>query len=223
MKLFAKTIAAQAIRNIDVDVPQNRVYDMIEWCFEAEKLIGTLESYEHKECILKITNYRAELPNDFCILKGIKIGENYPEATNRDFTLFNKNHASLANRTSGESISNISHDPIYNETKFWIGDGYIHTTVESVDLGISYWGFPLDDEGYPLVHKNHAEAVTAYLMYMYYQADFIKGKISLGAFNHLQNRWWQLCNDARANDNMPNRKEIEAAAGIWNNFNLSIP
>src|SRR3990170_3084791 len=75
------------------------------------------------------------------------------------FTLFNKNHESLANKISRESISNISHDPIYNETKFWIGDGYIHTTVESVDLGISYWGFPLDDEGYPLVHKNHAEAV----------------------------------------------------------------
>src|SRR3990167_56077 len=136
MKLFAKTIAAQAIRNIDVDVPQNRVYDMIEWCFEAEKLIGTLESYEHKECILKITNYRAELPNDFCILKGIKIGENYPEATNRDFTLFNKNKSLLVKIMQVLPIE-------LGFIVYWIM-AYIGYTLESVDLGISYWGFPLD-------------------------------------------------------------------------------
>ena len=218
MRLSAKTMVANAIRNLDKDNLTDREYDMIEWCYEAEKLIGSDDSFERRECVIPIVNYRAQLPPEIYRFHSIKIGNSYPEYTGRDFVLFHKDSPNLANRSSGNSMYNLDSEITSDMPKFYIDGSFIHITSAATELGLAYFAFPTDDEGYPLVYDKHAEAVTAYLEYKLLWPDFLNSKVPNYAFQEAKLRWLQLRNTAYAEDSTPDRKQRDRIGAIWNTF-----
>lgn len=131
--------------------------------------------------------------------------------------------SNLADRRSNDSLHNLNNPVINNLPKFYLADGYLNVTMPDGNIGVAYRAYPLDSEGVPMVHPNHAEAVTAYLIYKYFQAEWIKGKISQGVFGELKNRWLELCRNARGRDNMPSRREMDHIGYIWNNLKMVTP
>lgn len=227
-KVSAKLVVANTIRDLDLQSGSKKFDAMIEWCYEAEKLIGAQDSFQKKECELKITNYRAELPSDFIKLISIKVGDSYLEYTARDFTNFSKGGdpdegGNLADRRSFDSQSNVNNPIQFGLAKFSIDGNVINVTIDSGTLGIAYFGKALDEQGYPLIEESHVEAAVAYLTYKIYNTEFIKGKISQGVFMEIKRRWLELCNNARGNSNLPDRKKADYIGGMWNSFKPSPP
>lgn len=239
-RLSANTLIAQVIRDLDIENANRRTDAMMEWCFEAEQLIDTERSYIRKECVLRVENYRAELPGDFYDLVSVKVGDSYMEHTGRDFVLFHKGTSSnieedvtdqggngnLADRRAQDSLSNLNHPVINNLAKFYIADGFINTTTTNTDIGLAYHGFPIEEVNgimVPMIHPNHATAVTAYLVYKYLFPGFVKGKVSGSVYAESKNRWLELCLNARGTDSMPDRKRADYIAAIWNNLKVHPP
>ncbi len=235
-RLSGKTLVAQAIRDLDIQDGNRRTDAMIEWAFEAEVLIASSNSFPLKECVVTVKDYLGELPRDFYKERSIKIGDQYPEFTGRDFRKFNKGsqsattdgtqtgvgNANLADQRAFDSVVNINHPVLNNLNKWYISDGFIHITAKDTDVGLAYFAFPVDGDD-PQIHPKHAEAVTAYIVWKYQLPRFVAGKISQGVYSELKTRWLELCRTARGKSNMPSRKEVDYLGGLWNNLKIAPP
>ena len=76
-------------------------------------------------------------------------------------------------------------------------------------------GVELDDEGWPLISETHEDAVTAYIMYMHKAISFYNGKTPLYVHNELKTRWFDLCGQARGDDELPDAEEMKYLTNIW--------
>ena len=45
--------------------------------------------------------------------------------------------------------------------------------------------------------------------------DYINGRLALHVYQNLERRWQMLCGQARGNDNMPDTKEMEYIAAVF--------
>lgn len=217
-RIGSKTVAAQLVRDYDIDNPNRIINSVIEWSREALVYIGTKESFERKECVVPIENYKAELPHDFIRLIDLKMGENFPEINTRSFRLTGKDDPNLADRSSGQSLDNNNSSPISDFTKFNIENGWIYTTAKDGNIGISYYAFPYDDEGDTTIDISQLEAVTAYCKYMYLESRTISGKIPFRIYKNAEQRWITLCGKVRGDNVIPSRAEAERLGAIWNNL-----
>jgi len=211
-----KTVISSVIRDLQLNDVSNIADSMIEWAFEAEMLIGTYNTFERVECELDIKNNRAKLPKDFYKLISLKIGNSFPQYTNRDFRLFYKG---IGNATPGIP-SNLAQGINDTEWKFSIDNNYIHLSNNSSAeaatlLGISYMAIPLDEHGFPYILHDHVTAVTAYIIWKYKLADYVRGKIPHHVYAELEKRWVWLCGNTRGNDSMPDTKELEYIGYVW--------
>ena len=217
-RISSKTVAAQLVRDYNIDNPNRTINAVIEWSREALVYIGTKEAFERKECVIPIKNYRAELPFDFYRLIDLKMGENYPEMNTRSFRLTNKEDSNLADRTAGQSLDNQTSSPISDFNKYNIENGFIYLTADTGDLGISYYAFPYDDEGNPTIDISQLEAVTAYCKYMFLESRAISGKVPFQIYKNAEQRWFFLCGKTRGDNVMPSRAEAERLGAMWNNL-----
>lgn len=108
------------------------------------------------------------------------------------------------------------YDFVPNSSKFSIENGYIHFNAIPDDrVGIAYWGVWLDDEGWPLIKAAHEDAVAHYCMYMYKARDFYSGKLPQYVHQELKTRWFELCGQARGDDELPNSEELRYYNNLW--------
>jgi len=99
---------------------------------------------------------------------------------------------------------------------FSIDNGCINfNALDGVKIGISYMGIDLDEDGWPLISETHEDAVTAYIMYMHKSVEFYNGKLQQYIHNELKMRWFDLCGQARGDDELPNAEELKYLANMW--------
>jgi hypothetical protein len=102
------------------------------------------------------------------------------------------------------------------EQVFSIDNGCINfNAYDDEKIGISYMGIDLDENGWPLISELHEDAVTHYLMYMYKSIDFYNGKLANYVFQELKLRWFDLCGQARGDDELPNSEEMKYLSNLW--------
>ena len=109
-----------------------------------------------------------------------------------------------------------NYDGSGNDQVFSIDNGCINfNAYDDTKIGVSYMGIALDEDGWPLVSEVHEDAVTHYIMYMYKSRDFYNDKMSAGAFDRLEKRWFDLCGQARGDDELPNAEEMKYLSNMW--------
>lgn len=102
-----------------------------------------------------------------------------------------------------------------NTSKFSLDNDHLHfNAIQSGKVGIAYWGIKTDEEGWPMIHSTHADAVAQYIMWQYNIANWIGGKIATGVMDRLERRWYTLCAQARGDDEMPNSQEMRYLANL---------
>jgi len=218
-RLSVKSIIAGVIRDLQLE-DVSRIYDyLIEWSYEAEVLIGSYDTFLRVECEIEFKNNRAKLPNDFYQFISVKIGNQFPEVTNRDFRLFNQESPYLAKRNNQVSSTyTYDFDGTQNSNmKMNIDNNYIHlSNIEDGEKGgLSYTAFDLDDDGLPYIKQSHQMAVIAYLNWKVNFATYTRGKMAHHVYKELEGRWYFLCGQARGDDEMPNPKELEYVAAMY--------
>ena len=235
-KVSIKTIIASVVRDLQLNDVSRYIDSIIEWAYEAEMKIGSYESFERKECVLKIKNNRVALPKDFYKLISFKVGGTYPESTNRDFRLFYKQSNKLATANSGFPVVQNYYqagDGVVTSTdsgstggtiKMSLDNGYINlsSSSDTNEGAISYLAIALDDEGYPLIQQGHETAIVSYCVWKLKLPDYVNGKLPQHVYSELEKRWTWLCGQARGDDEMPNPKELEYLSAMYNQL-LPLP
>ena len=225
-KVSINRIIGNVIGNLDIKNVNNSIDDFASWAIEAENKIGATDSYKHFECEITINNKKASLPPNFVYLEGLKLGDSFLNVSYREFRMFGNNISSnLANNTAANIntgvTANFRNDGLgFNfgtsdssggtANIFSIVNGfiYVNSLSDGKKIGISYQGFDLDDDGWPMINRQHEDAVSHYLMYMYKARRFYEGKLPHIVFKELESRWLWLCGQARGDSEMPDTQEM---------------
>ena len=229
-KVSIKTIIASVIRDLQLKDVSKYIDSIIEWSYEAEMKIGSYESFERKECVVKIKNNRVPLPKDFYKLISFKVGSTFPEITNRDFRLFHKESTKLAASSNGFPIvqnyyqagdgvvTSIDSGSSDGTIKMSVDNGYINlsSSSNSNEGALSYLAIAMDEDGYPLIQQGHETAIVSYCVWKMKLSDYVSGKLPHHVYAELEKRWVWLCGQARGEDEMPNPKELEYLAAMYN-------
>lgn len=130
--------------------------------------------------------------------------------------LANANVAKLNTGINRQGMGSYDYSGNFNESVFSIDNGCINFNVlDDTRIGISYMGVELDEDGWPLISEIHEDAVTHYIMYMYKSIEFYNDKLSVGVFDRLERRWFDLCGQARGDDELPNAEEMKYLSNMW--------
>src|SRR6476619_1354504 len=60
-----KSIIAKLYRDLQLKDEEGLIGDILEWTGEALDKIGVYNQFEEKSCIISVSNYKGNLPNDF--------------------------------------------------------------------------------------------------------------------------------------------------------------
>lgn len=239
-KVSLYRIIGNTIGNLGLKNASNHIDDFARWAQEAELLIGSKNSYKHYECEIEIKNKKACLPPNFCYLEGLKLGDHFLNVTYREFRMFGNNNpgnlagGAAANINTGVTAEfrndnlgfNFGYSNEVDSTAnvFSIVNGfiYVNSLQDGTRIGISYQGLEVDDDGWPLIAKDHELAVTSYLMWKFKSVEYFNGKLRGDIYKELEQRWYWLCGQARGDDEMPDQKELEYLGNMWNQL-LPLP
>lgn len=215
-----------ARRSLEIEQMGSIMSDFIEWAWDGEKKIGSSVTFTRKECFIDIENYTGCLPKDVLYILGIgKTGMKLEQST-ADFQFFEKKLVSNGGGFALASAATATQfiDSLYgfynnSPMKFSIHNGKIHMAgYETGQIAIAYKGVCLDEEGYPLVNELHVEALAAFLIYMYIQREYLRGRAPKYLHDDMKLRWLELCLQARSEDEMPNPIDLRILNNIWNNM-----
>ncbi len=104
-----------------------------------------------------------------------------------------------------EQVFSIANDCIY----------FNSSDANDFRVGISYMGWDIDEEGWPVVYWQHEDAVTQYLKFMYLSKRYYQGKLPKHVYDSASERWYWLCGQARGDDELPDQEEIRYLSNLW--------
>ena len=179
---------------MDYDLP---FADLLTWVGDAINLIGHPNQYINKiighqdYTPFDITHYRAQLPCDFYKLRQLAVDgfPVYPSSHSfhhlmdgeccgidqlggTDGDSFIDNFGNVFNTALGTKYSS---EPV----TYTLSNNWLTLSVETGKVCMSYWAFPTDDDGYPMVPDeiSYKEYVKKYLTYKLDYIGWRKGTI----------------------------------------------
>jgi hypothetical protein len=167
--------------------------EIAEYALEYIRLLGAPLTYLDKTEIIKIVDYKGELPCDLIHIKGIQ-------------------HcgSGIALRWASDNF-HLSNEGNTREFTYTTQKGILFTSFCEGDVEISYKAIALDEEGYPLIPDD--EKVTLgleyFILYRYLEPLWLMGKITDKAFNHIsqQRDWYIGAADASLRNMNPDQLE----------------
>ena len=234
-KVSIRRIIGNVIGNLRIKNVNEYIDDFARWAVEAENFIGTSNSYVDKECLIQFKNMKACLPDDLMQLTALKFNDREIELTERNFSMWDKGpsnggsvhlatvQAARLNlgvtaqvKTTLGSHYGAQHDFV-NNIVFSLKNRYVYVNTTGIDeVGISYSGIALDNEGWPMIAEGHEPAVQAYLAWQYSFSKAFQGKLNVGISDRMERRWYDLCAQARGDDELPNPAELEYLGNMMN-------
>jgi len=192
--------------------------DLAQYIGDAIKLIGAPNSYEIKDCVIKIKDFRGTLPNDLVYIDqtlwktGVdsKGKSNYVAMRYASSTMHSKYH-----KLGSPDFNQIS------EFTYSLNNHYIHADVSDGEVFMVYRGLVLDDLGLPQVPDNikFEKACIAYIQLQHYYTMWVLGKLPDKVYNHAEQEWaWYVAAAQTAGQ----LKTIDEAESFSNAFSRLI-
>lgn len=182
--------------------------DIVEWVFIAQELIGVPSAYIQKVTDgntdwnhyppISIVNHRGELPCDFHQLISVR------EYCNKLPMV-----ADSGTFLKSQNDPDINH---YSNITYTINNNYIFTNIEEGTIEISYWAFPTDENGMPMIPDDvrYIKAVEAYLTERIARRMLIQGKMDRYTFELLEREWLFYVKSAKSRAALPSYDQAEA-------------
>jgi hypothetical protein len=86
-------------------------------------------------------------------------------------------------------------------------EGIRFNALQTKNVVLVYWGINVDEQGYPLVTRNHEEAVVAYIVWKLYSARIFLGTGNFNAVNAYKEEFINSLLEARGDDAFPTLEE----------------
>ena len=181
--------------------------DMVEWAFIAMELINVPSCYIQSVTDgnterghyppLEVINYRAELPCDFHKLINVREYCNQiPMVTDSGTFLQSTNNPSIT---------------MYNNITYTINNDYIFTNIEEGFLEMSYWAFPTDEKGLPMIPDDvkYLRAIESFLSFKIAIKLWLQDKLSTDKKTYFEQNWYWDAKAAKGKADIPTYDQVE--------------
>lgn len=180
---------------------------VIQYALDFIGIHGLPEMYQHKETILHVKDFKAELPCD-CItiemVKDCKTGESMRAMTD----VFNprRNHVDYAERRR------------FHELSFKTQGRTFFASFPEGDVAMAYLAIPVDEEGLPLLidDPQYLLALDAYIKREVFVMLFDQAKIAQAVLNSAEQRYAWASARLTTHFKVPSISEMESITRMWN-------
>lgn len=175
----------------------------VNYAIHFIQLVGMPNAFLEKTAVIKIDNYRGELPCDFYEIIQVR------DKNKRVF------------RYATDSF-HMSKNTKYHDLTYKLQGSCIFTSIKEGDIEVAYRAIAIDDEGYPLIPDNVSfiQALEAYIKKQHFTILFDQGKIQAGVLQNTQQEYaWYVgqCQNALI------RPSLDQMQSITNMLNTLIP
>tara|TARA_R110002020_G_scaffold68971_2_gene179867 strand:- start:5921 stop:6667 length:747 start_codon:yes stop_codon:yes gene_type:complete len=188
--------------------------DAAEYALEFIRLVGAPLALVNEVKTIKVTSYKAALPDNLITIRGIKMiedtdsnGRIMPNNFNGEVAL--RYATDIYHQGLDCDISDPNYIPEYT---YEVQKGIIFTSFEEGTLQISYKGIGVDEDGYPLIPDNEkfTMGLEYYISHRYLEGLWAMGKITDKVFQYYeQKRHWYL-GAANSSMQMQNIDQLES-------------
>jgi hypothetical protein len=228
-----KKVIAKVFADLALEEDTHRISDMIEYCGDALKKIGSFPQFITKVTgkenvpMLILENYQAKLPVDLYSLNQVA----YSGTLSSPFFpmqgasgSFSSNHAVTQQYGSTTTTTTTSTSPTGENNTIFSGmyqynvvGGYIKTNIKDGYLMISYQAIPIDDDNYPLVPDDESffEALYWYINMKLMYPKWVAGQIRDAVYYDAKSSWNYYRKQAYGNAMMPNADQLETIKNVW--------
>ena len=186
----------------DVDLEQ-----VIQYVIDFISIFGIPQTYQHKEVILHVDDFRCELPCDLITIEMVKecrSGQSMRLMTD----VFNpeRNHPDPAERRR------------FHELSFKTQGRTLFASFPDGDINMSYLAIPVDDEGLPLLIDDpvYLLALDAYIKKEVFTVLFDQAKIQGSVLQHAEQRYGWAAGRLDTHYKTPSISEMESITRMWN-------
>lgn len=163
------------------------------------RIVGMPKMFEDKIEKISVENYRAQLPNDFYTIIGIR-----KHGSNQVFQHDINSHD--VNRSSGLT--------------YRIQGNIIYTSLSEGDIDVEYKSLVVDEEGYPKIPDNSSfiKALELYIKKQYFTVLFDMGKINQQILNNTQQEYAWYVGQCQSDLVRPTLDEMHSITNMWNSL-----
>lgn len=193
----------------------------VEYTVDFIELLGTPAIYNEKTAIIKVDDWRGELPCDFHRMIQVRAAGNQHHRSCRDIIW----NITPVYRYTGNSFHMSSRKPnqmMAGEFTYMTQGMFIFTSTKNVDLEIAYTAFATDEEGYPLLPDNTSflRGLENYIKLQWFTMKFDMGEISQAVLQNTQQEYAWAVGDAQSEFS---RLDLDKAETLFNSFKTLLP
>lgn len=195
----------------------------VEYTVDFISLMGTPAIYDEKTAIVKVNDWKGQLPCDFVNMIQVRMAQG--QHSNRWLHCCERFPEPPVYRYSGHSFHMSDMKPnslSTGELTYKVQGMVIFTSTKDIDLEIAYRGFAVDDEGYPLLPNNTSflRGLENYIKLQWFTILFDMGKISAQVLSNTQQEYAWAAGDAQSEFS---RLDLDKAETLFNSFKTLLP
>lgn len=195
----------------------------LEHTIDFIQLMGTPGLYEEKTAVIKIVDWKGDLPCDYEHMIQVRVAPVQSSSRWRDTTMvsmkpcyrYSSDSFHLSNFKPGSNwgISDLTY-----KTQGMV----IFTSTKDVDVEIVYSAFATDPEGYPVLPDNTSflRGLECYIKMKWFEIKFDKGEISQAVMDRADKEYYWAAGDAQSEFS---RLDPDKAESLFNSFKMLLP
>lgn len=185
----------------------------VEYAVDFISLIGTPAIYDEKTAIVKVSEWRGQLPCDFDSMIQVRAASKSGKAI-----------PNMTYRYSGDSFHMTSRKPETSavDLTYKIQGMVIFTSTKDTDLEIAYRAFAVDEEGYPLLPDNTSflRGLESYIKFQWFTILYDMGTIPEAVYQNTKQEYAWAVGDAQSEFS---RLTLDQAETLFNSFKTLLP
>lgn len=194
----------------------------VEYAVDFISLMGTPALYEEKTAVVKIEDWRGELPCDFVEMIQVRM---CPKQHRKCWCDCHIHYHNPVYRYSGHSFHMSEFKPeslVTGELTYKTQGMAIFTSTKDIDLEIAYRAFAVDDEGYPLLPDNTSflRGLENYIKLQWFTIKFDMGEIPAQVLSNVQQEYAWAAGDAQSEFS---RLDLDKAETLFNACKTLLP
>ena len=182
----------------------------VEYTVDFISLMGTPALYDEKTAVIRIQDWRGQLPCDFVQMIQVRTAT--------------ENGKGAVYRYSGHSfhLSRSKQTTDLDSLTYKIQGMVIFTSTKETELEVAYRAFAVDEDGYPLLPDNTSflRGLENYIKLQWFTIQYDLGKIPQQVLQNTQQEYAWAAGDAQSEFS---RLSLDEAQTLFNSFKTLLP
>lgn len=181
----------------------------VQYCIDFVHIFGLPEMYFDKEILVKIEDFRGELPCDLIMINQVK--DTCSNICLRSMTdTFFPDGRHRGKRTLG-------YTGYRDELSYKVQNHIIYTSFKKGEVKINYKAIPVDEDGFPLIPDNptYHKALELYIKVQVFTILFDQNKIKQEVLKHTEQQYSWAAGQLISEYNIPSNDELESISRSW--------